>query len=83
MTNTYGNAVEIRLKDGTVLSAWGRVQGSTWNPVMPQDVVAKFRKITALHLSPTAQDQLIDMCNRLDAVEDATALVTMLELRGQ
>jgi len=75
-----GNPVAIILQDGTVLETWGRVQDSAERPSTRVDVLQKFRKMTAAHISTTAQDEMIALCERLETVEDITALVGMLEL---
>ncbi len=75
-----GNPVAIILQDGTVLEAWGRVQESAKRPSTRVDVLQKFRKMTAAHISTTAQDEMIALCERLETAEDITALVGMLEL---
>ena len=64
---TEGNPIEIELKDGTVLSAWGKARGGLDNPVSRDEVVEKFRKVTARHLTPAAQDAIIEQCCRLDS----------------
>ena len=58
-----GNPVEIELKDGTVLSAWGKGRGGAGNPVPREEVLAKFRKVTARHLKPAAQETIIEQCS--------------------
>jgi 2-methylcitrate dehydratase PrpD len=78
MEAAEGNPVEITLKDGTVLSAWGRVLPSVQRPTTQTDVLRKFRKMTAARLSTTAQDEMIALCERLETVEDATVLVAMM-----
>ena len=82
-----GNPVEIVLKDGSVLETWGKrrggsVTGGEENPVTREEVVEKFRKMVRPHLSPADQDRMIDLCDRLETVEDATELVTMMELEN-
>jgi len=79
MEAAEGNPVEITLKDGTVLSAWGRVLNSVQRPTTHADVLQKFRKMTAACLSTAAQDDMIALCGRLETVEDATVLVAMME----
>lgn len=83
MEAAEGNPVEITLKDGTVLSAWGRVLNSVQRPTTHADVLQKFRKMTAARLSTTAQDNTIALCERLETVEDATILVAMMEPGSQ
>jgi hypothetical protein len=76
---TEGNPVEITLKDGTVLSAWGRVMNSVQRLTTQADVHQTFRQMTAARLSTTAQDEMITLCECLETVEDTTVLVAMME----
>jgi 2-methylcitrate dehydratase PrpD len=73
-----GNPIEIELADGTVLSAWGKAHGDVENPVHREDVVDKFSKLTADHLRPDKQAEIIALCERLERVEDVSALVGAL-----
>ncbi len=73
-----GNPVEIELKDGTVLSAWGKARGGPDNPVLFNDVLEKFRKVTARQLSAAAQDTIIEACAGLEAADDVSTLVSAL-----
>lgn len=74
-----GNPVEIELKDGTVLSAWGKARGDADNPVHMSDVVEKFTKITQGLLSPAQQAEVIALCERLETLDDVAALIKPLE----
>ena len=71
----HGNPVEIELRDGTALSAWGKGRGGADAPISREDVVAKFRKVTAKRLSAGAQDAIVAQCERLETLRDATQLV--------
>lgn len=73
-----GNPIEVELRDGTVLSAWGHVRGRGDNPVSQADVVEKFRKVTRGHLTDKAQDEIIDLCAGLEKLDDVDALVSSL-----
>jgi len=75
---TVGNPVEIELRDGTVLSAWGKARGGLDNPVSRDEVLEKFRKATARRLKPASQDAIIEQCGRLDAADDVSALIAAL-----
>lgn len=79
MGYTEGNPVEIELTDGTVLSAWGKVRGDADNPVQREDVVEKFRKLTAGRLPPGKQAEVIALCERLDTLEDTSTLINALQ----
>ena len=76
-----GNPLEVELKDGTVLSAWGRARGGKDRPIPRDDVLEKFRKVTARRLTRAAQDEIISCCDRLETLADATALLALLPNR--
>lgn len=44
------------------------------------DVLQKFRKMTAAHLSTATQDEMIALCERLETVADTAVLLALLEL---
>ena len=73
-----GNPIDIELKDGTVLSAWGTARGGAGNPAQRDEVLEKFRKVTARRLTRASQDAIIAQCDRLEAAEDVTALIAAL-----
>jgi len=75
---TEGNPVEIELRNGTVLRAWGKARGGLENPVPREDVLEKFRKVSARQLDRTAQETIIAQCGKLEALDDATALIAAL-----
>ena len=81
--DVQGNSVELRLRDGTVLEEWGKVRGGSYaggneNPVTRDEVVAKFRKMAAGYLDAGAQDELIELCARLESEPDATRLIELM-----
>jgi aconitate decarboxylase len=78
MGYTEGNPIEIELSDGSVLSAWGKVRGDVENPIHREDVVDKFRKLTARRLRPEQQAEIIGLCERLERVEDVSGLIAAL-----
>jgi len=80
MEAAEGNPIEITLTDGTVLSAWGRVQDSVQRPTTHADVRQKFRKMTAAHLSTPAQGDVIALCERLETVADVAVLLARMAL---
>jgi hypothetical protein len=73
-----GNPIEVELKDGTVLSAWGKARGDLDNPVSRDEVVAKFRKVTARCLDARAQEAIIGQCLGLDCAPDVAPLIAAL-----
>ena len=75
-----GNPLEIELTDGTVLSAWGKARGDVDNPVQRDDVVEKFTKLTSGRLSPEKQAAVIGLCERLDTIDDLSALIDPLHV---
>ena len=80
MGYTEGNPVEIELSDGNVLSAWGKVRGDVENPIHRADVVEKFRKLTSEKLSSERQADVIALCERLDTLDDISALIAPLQV---
>ena len=71
----HGNPVEVTLHDGTVLSGWGMVRGGRENPTTFDDVVEKFGKLTSRVLDARISSRLIERCNSLETLDDATALI--------
>jgi 2-methylcitrate dehydratase PrpD len=74
-----GNPVEIELKDGTVLSAWGKARGDLDHPVSRDEVVTKFRKVTARGLDARSQEAIIGHCLGLDSARDVAPLIAALQ----
>jgi len=75
---TVGNPVEVELMDGTVLSAWGKARGGHDNPVSRDEIVGKFRKVTARQLDAARQDAIIAICDSLDTAPDVAPLLAAL-----
>jgi 2-methylcitrate dehydratase PrpD len=75
----HGNPVEVTLNDGTVLSGWGMVRGGPENPTTRADVVEKFGKLTSRVLDAKVRSRLIERCDALETLEDATALIEGIE----
>ena len=71
--------VVITMKDGTVLRQRGTLRGYESNPVTYEEVVTKFRKTSADRITEAQQDEFIDLCGRLETLEDASVLVKLLE----
>jgi phage gp36-like protein len=67
------------LNDGTVLSGWGMVRGGPENPTTRADVVEKFGKLTSRVLDAKVRSRLIERCDALETLEDATALIEGIE----
>ncbi len=76
----HGNSVEIELTDGTLLSEWGKTRGDKDNPVHREDVAEKFTKLTVGRLPPEKRDAVIALCERLDTLDDVSALIEALHV---
>ena len=74
-----GNPVEIEMQDGTVHCGWGKVRGGLDNPIPREDVIEKFRKLTARVINASAQDALITQCARLEELADARELIAPIK----
>ena len=72
--------VEVELKDGRVLRTIGATRGGPENPLGPADVIEKFRKIGRRCLSPTVQDQFLDLYDRIEALPDVAPLLALLRV---
>ena len=46
-----------------MLSAWGKARGGLDNPVSRDEILEKFRKVTARRLTPASQDAIIEACS--------------------
>ena len=71
--------VEVRLKNGRVLSAVGETRGGPDNPLTREDVTGKFAKVANRVLSREAQAPLVQLCDRLEKLDDAGQLSSLLE----
>ena len=61
-----------------MLSEWGKGRGGVANPVTREEVLEKFRKVTARHLKPAAQETIIEQCSKLDTAAHTGALIAAL-----
>jgi hypothetical protein len=52
------------------------------HPIPREDVLEKFRKMTARRLTPDAQDKIVSLCDRLETLTDATALLAPIPDRA-
>jgi 2-methylcitrate dehydratase PrpD len=71
--------VEVKLKDGRTLASIGRVRGSSGDPVSREEVVEKFKKTSAGSLNAEEAQQVIDWCDQLPVLTDATRLLEPIE----
>ena len=58
----------------------GQGRGGIENPIPQEDVIEKFRKLTARVIGKSAQDTLIAQCARLEQLTDAREL--LVPIRG-
>jgi hypothetical protein len=76
-----GTPVKITMRNGTVYERIGRVRSSTGDdPITRDDVLAKFRKMTATFWSAATQDRVISLCENLENLGDTTELLSLLEI---
>lgn len=73
--------LDITLKDGERISATGRQRSPRYRPVSRDEVVGKFLRLTREVLARPQQTELIDICDQLDSVGDARALLTPMQVR--
>lgn len=53
--------------------------GGTERPIPAEEVIAKFREVTAQRVPWPRQDEIIALCERLEALPDAAALLAPLQ----
>ena len=73
--------INITLKNGETVQQRGKVRGYEGNPVTYDEVVAKFRKTSRDRISEAEQEELIDLCGRLETLPDARVLLEPLAKR--
>jgi 2-methylcitrate dehydratase PrpD len=74
-----GTPVEVVLRNGARYATVGRRRGDSGaNRITDDDVRAKFRKMTGNFWDEAAQTQVIDLCEKLDDLDDARELVGLL-----
>ena len=72
--------MEIQLRDGRTVETTAMTRGGPENPLGPADVIEKFRKIGRRCLSPTVQDQFLDLYDRIEALPDVAPLLALLRV---
>jgi aconitate decarboxylase len=78
-----GTPVKIVMRDGTVYQKVGQVRSSGGeDPITRDDVLAKFRKMTRTFWSEETQNQVIQLCDGLDELDDASELISLLEIEN-
>jgi 2-methylcitrate dehydratase PrpD len=79
-----GTPVKITMKDGTVLEAVGRQRRTSFeggpDAVTKEDVLLKFRKMVRHAWPESTQATVIEMCEHLEGVKDATELSRVMQL---
>ena len=77
----HASRVEAVLSDGRTLSAFNEQRrGSSHRPLSQDEIVQKFRLVTARILSPEAADDLLDLVFTVDKLPDMTALTRLLRV---
>jgi 2-methylcitrate dehydratase PrpD len=67
--------VVLKLKDGEELEETvSKSHGTPTDPLTEDEVVGKFHECSEALLAPAQRDQIIDLCWRLDALDDLTEL---------
>lgn len=75
----HASRVEAVLSDGRRLSAFNEQRrGSSHRPLSQDEIVQKFRLVTARILSPEATDDLLDLVFSVDKLPDMAALAGLL-----
>ena len=72
MTITLGTGETITRRQDTYLVGLGE------DPEITQRVSAKFRRTTEGKLTPAQQDRVIELCLRLDSLDDLTPLIDLI-----
>jgi 2-methylcitrate dehydratase PrpD len=76
-----GTPVKITMRDGTVHETVGRVRSPRGeDPVTRDDVLSKFRKMTQRFWTESTQNRAIDLCDRLQTLEDTGELLSLLQI---
>jgi hypothetical protein len=69
------------MRTGTVHERVGQVRGPTGDdPITKDDVLAKFRKMTATCWSAATQDHVISLCDDLEHLDNTAELLALLEI---
>jgi aconitate decarboxylase len=74
--------LEITLKSGEQIEVTGITRGTVGDTIPRDDIVEKFQKMTHGILDESAQNEMIDICDRLESVDDVSELSAMLERRS-
>lgn len=83
--SVYRHMVHVRvtLRDGTVLEETVETpRGSEHSFAPAEQVIAKFRKLTAQRLAPEHAERIVEQVMQAERMDDATALVRLLAVEG-
>ena len=76
-----GTPVKITMRNGTVYERTGQVRGPKGDdPITRDDVLAKFRKMTARFWPTATQDRVIGLCDNLENLDNAAELLSLLQI---
>ena len=74
-----GGAVEVELKDGTVLNVtYPHCWGLPENPMLQSDVEDKFRNVTSPVMSESHQNALIEALRNVDSIKSVSKISELL-----
>lgn len=77
-------AIEVHLKDGVTIKQFVEIpKGDPRNPLRPEEVQAKFVRLTKGLLSSPTQKKLIQAVDRLEGMKDIVSLTRLLSPGGR
>jgi aconitate decarboxylase len=71
--------LEFTMKDGEKIEVTGILRGVDGDVISREDIVEKFYKTTKDVLDDSERQQVIDICDRLETVDDVSELSALLE----
>jgi len=76
-------AIAVHLKDGTTMTKFVEIpKGDPRNPLLPEEITAKFVRMTKGLLSSPNQKKLVQSVGRLEKMKDITSLTRLLSPMG-
>ncbi len=70
------NKLIVTLADGRTVDKYVKYpRGHAGNPMTDEEVVAKFRKLAAGVIAPATADRIIDLCMKLDTLDDVSPVI--------
>ena len=77
--NKFSNKVEALLKDGTTYSIYvEHPKGSPDNPLSPEEVEEKFKRLTEKIISDKARGKIFELINKLEKIESLRSLINLI-----